>query len=117
MQTRYKILIIVCIGFISFSIVFPQVFLIFHLDKYEENKQCNLMEAKWDWYSNTCKIRFDGSDNAMCLDLGGTPSCSNECNMKEGLNPLGIFWYGCLDKCTVYTCELELLPNPEEMEN
>ena len=72
MKTRYKILIITLVSFIVLSFFFPQVFLIFHLDKYETSEKCDSVNGVWDWYDNACD--FDGEPN-QCENMGGIPAC------------------------------------------
>lgn len=81
MKSRYKIIIIICLSFIPISIFFPQVFLIFHLDKYETNEICDTLNGTWDWFSNKCfDIGYeDHYTSEMCFDSGGNPSCYNKC--------------------------------------
>jgi len=81
MKTRYKIIIIICLSFILISMIFPQVFLIFHLDKYETKEICDTLNGTWDWFSNQCfDMEYENHDvMKMCVDYGGHPSCYNKC--------------------------------------
>jgi len=99
MKTRYKIIIvIVCLSFIPFSMIFPDVFLIFHLDKYETNEICDSI-GEWNWFSDTCKIDYNLRDKIECEDIGAKTICQ-PCHESEGYSPWPrIMPYGCLDMC------------------
>lgn len=105
MKTRYKIIVITVIVFIPISIFFPQVFLVFHLDKFEISDECNSLQGQWDWYSNTCNISRIYPDGPTCESLGGRNTCQDLCGEKEFYNP----WHyvlprGCTSVC-VSACE------------
>ena len=108
MKTRKKLFIILPVIVVLILIILwtPEVFLIFHLDKYETSEACDAIEGKWDWFNDTCKIDFD--DEKFCKDIGGTPSCSNRCIDTRGMNPFGSMGQAyCLSLCTFTTCEFE----------
>lgn len=101
MKTRYKILIIICLSFIPISFFFPQVFLIFHLDKYETNEQCDKVNGEWDWIYDTCKL--DYLDRALgrlqCKDIEALPRCE-PCYPESAYSPWPrMLSFGCLDMC------------------
>jgi len=101
MKTRYKIAIIATITFVPMSVFFPQVFLVFHLDKFEISDECNTLQGQWDWYSNTCNISKIYPDGPTCESLGGRNTCQDLCSDKELYNP----WHyvlprGCVDLCS-----------------
>jgi len=121
MKTRYKIILIAICIFILVSYIFPQFFLIFHLDKYETNVTCDALNGEWDWIYDTCdfsnkcdalngewdlidnKCVFKSNDfvshEQQCGDLGGTPTCA-PCSGNVDYNPWNtILPSGCLDVC------------------
>lgn len=100
MKTRYKITIIALISFIPTSIFFPQVFLIFHLDKFEISDECNSLQGQWDWYSNTCNISRIYPDGPTCESLGGRNTCQDICGEKEFYNP----WHYVLPRGCMHLC-------------
>lgn len=105
MKRKYKILIIVIIAFVPISIFFPQVFLVFHLDKFEVSDECNSLQGQWDWYSNTCNLSKSFPDGPTCESEGGRNTCQDGCGEKEFYNPwLFVLPRGCLDIC-VPACE------------
>lgn len=113
MQTRYKIIIIVCLSFILISYVFPQVFLIFHLDKYETNEQCDTLNGTWDWYSDKCvNMEYKHHDiEKLCTDLGAKLSCDTRCSDKWEWNYwTPIYPSGCLLSCLV-ACDFTKEPD------
>lgn len=114
MKTRYKILIIICLSFIPISIVFPQVFLIFHLDKYETNKICDTLNGKWDWYSNKCvDMKYENHDiMKMCIDFGGSKSCDSRCSDSWGWNYWEIVFPRVCHLICSHACEF--IQEPEE---
>ena len=73
MRTGVKttIIVLVCLSSIFISYVFPQVFLIFHLDKYETNDVCDVLDGQWDWYYDLCNLPQDSTDKEYCEDMGG----------------------------------------------
>ena len=100
MKTRYKIMIIVIIAFIPMSFFFPQVFLVFHLDKFEISDECNSLQERWDWYDNTCDRIHNISEEApTCESLGGRNTCEDICGEDRYYNPWrGLDW-GCIQPC------------------
>jgi len=97
MKTRYKI-IIICLSFILFSMIFPDVFLILHLDKYETNEICDSV-GEWNWFYDTCKIDYVLRDKIECEDIGAKTICE-PCHESYGYSPYPrIMPYGCLDMC------------------
>ena len=100
MKTRYKIIIIIIITFIPISIFFPQVFLIFHLDKFEISDECNSLQGQWDWYSNTCNLSTIYRDGPTCESKGGRNTCQDLCGEKELYNPwISVFPRACRALC------------------
>lgn len=106
MKTRYKIIIVIMCAFLPISFVFPQIFLIFHLDKYETNEICDdvfeRVNGNWDWFGNKCVIENPGLvyDNSMCREVGGIPTCDTRCDDQWQWNPWAtILPIGCLDVC------------------
>jgi len=105
MKTRYKIIIISIIAFVPLSIFFPQVFLVFHLDKFEISDECNSLQGQWDWYSNTCNLSKIYPDGPTCESLGGRNTCQDICGEKEFYNPwITVLPRVCVDLC-VTACE------------
>ena len=103
MRKRW-IIVIVFIVLIVVSFFVPEVFLIFHFDKYETSKACDALKGEWDWFNDTCKINSD--KRTMCEDIGGTPSCSSTCSDNQKLSPFAsMFEQGCFAMCTFKTCE------------
>ena len=100
MKTRYKIPVITVIVFIPISIFFPQVFLVFHLDKFEISDECNSLQGQWDWYSNTCNISRIYPDGPTCESLGGRNTCQDGCGEKEFYNP----WHYVLPRGCILLC-------------
>lgn len=101
MKTRYKISITAIVSLTIISFFVPEVFLIFYLDKFESNDNCNAIGGNWDWINDICEL--DGIENSdqMCMDAGGVPSCKVHCP-----RPFGIFtpWqllpiFGCTQPC------------------
>lgn len=114
MKTRYKIIIVVtCFSLIPFTMIFPDVFLILHLDKYETNEICDSI-GQWNWFSDTCKIDYNLRDKVECEDIGAKTICQ-PCHESEGYSPWPrIMPYGCLAMC-IGTCDFsELNQTPEE---
>ena len=120
MKTRYKILILIGLSFIPISFFFPQVFLIFHLDKYETSENCDTLNGTWDWYSNKCVgMEYDYHDvNNLCVDLGGKKSCDSRCSDKWQWNYWNYIFPTachnmCIDACD-FTEEPEIWNSGEE---
>jgi len=101
MKSRYKITIIIllCLGSIFISYVFPQVFLLFHLDKYETNDVCDILDGEWDWYYDICNLPQDSTDKTHCEDIGGVPECARTCLAELEWNPWKPLHGGCLAIC------------------
>lgn len=100
MKTRIKISIIAIIVFVPISIFFPQIFLIFHLDKFEISDECNSLQGQWDWYSNTCNLSKIYPDGPTCESVGGRNTCQDLCGKKDFYNPwLPVLPRGCIDLC------------------
>lgn len=100
MKTRYKIFIVSVVAFIPVSVIFPQVFLILHLDKFEISNECNSLQGQWNWYSNTCNLLKTYPDGSTCESVGGRNTCQDQCGQKEFYNPwLVVLPKGCLDLC------------------
>jgi hypothetical protein len=107
MKIRYKIIIITVIVFIPVSIFFPQIFLVFHLDKYETNATCDALNGHWDWINDICELYDSGLNdpNSACLDLGGTFTCAETCDAYGVWTPWQIlFQHPCKLSCP-YACE------------
>ena len=100
MKTRYKIIIIFIIVFVPLSFFFPQIFLIFHLDKFEISDECNSLQGRWDWYSNTCNFPKIYPDGPTCESTGGRNTCVDLCGEKEIYNP----WNTILPKACIGLC-------------
>lgn len=136
MKTRYKITIVIIIAFIPISVLFPQVFLVFHLDKYETNATCDALNGNWDWIHDTCdfsnkcdalngnwdlingkcvfKSNESISNEQQCEDLGGMPACA-PCGGEVYYNPWNaILPSGCLSIC-IPVCEFS--QDDKEYEN
>lgn len=108
MKTSYKIVIIIGLSFIPISFFVPQVFLIFHLDKYETSQKCDTLNGTWDWFSNKCLNMEYGLYDVknMCVDLGGTRGCDSSCSDKWQWNYWDIVLpTGCTLMC-IDACEL-----------
>ncbi|QLH06493.1 hypothetical protein [Nitrosopumilus ureiphilus] len=109
MKARYKIIILILIIWIPVSLFFPDIFLIFHLDKFETNNKCEKLNGNWDWVNNICELQHNGiSDpDLMCIDAGGTPTCATTCGSYNVFNPWSLVLpLGCLDYCK-FACEFE----------
>lgn len=107
MKTRYKIIIIISLSFIPISLLFPQVFLIFHLDKYETSEKCDTLNGTWDWFSDQCvEIKYKRNDyKKMCVDVGGRESYDERCRDESKWNMWSIiFPRTCFSNFT-YTCK------------
>ena len=102
MKIGYKIVIIITIiVFVPISIIFPQVFLVFHLDKFEISDECNSLQGQWDWYSNTCNMYGIYPDGPTCKGLGGRTTCQDLCGDKEFYNPWRLILpEACVDLCS-----------------
>jgi len=108
MKTRYKITVIAIITFIPISIFFPQIFLVFHLDKFEISDQCNTLNGNWDWINDVCNLQHIEIEDhdSMCRDIGGTPTCENTCGAYSVSPWSSILPLGCLDMCRA-ACEFD----------
>jgi len=100
MKTRYKIIIITIAVFVPLSILFPQIFLIFHLDKFEISDECNSLQGQWDWYDNTCDLPETYPDGPTCKSVGGRNTCQDICGQNKFYNPwLAVFPKSCIALC------------------
>ncbi|MCH9659244.1 hypothetical protein K0U27_11275 [archaeon] len=101
MKTGYKtaIIILACLSSIFISYAFPQVFLIFHLDKYETNDVCDVLDGEWDWYYDLCNLPQDNTDKEYCEDIGGIPECARTCWAEIEWNPWKPLHGGCFSIC------------------
>jgi len=107
-KKRYIVLIIILVSFIPISAIFPQVFLIFHLDKYETSQTCDMIQGKWDWFYNTCKPKYGihPITEQQCLDINAILVCS-PCAPETAYSPFpNMRPWGCLDMCKG-TCQLD----------
>lgn len=120
MKTRTKIILIIIIAFVPISIFFPQVFLVFHLDKFEISDECNSLQGQWDWYSNTCDISKTYPDGSTCESKGGRNTCQDLCGEKEFYNPwISLFPKSCIALCAP-ACEFgynSIVPREHENDN
>ena len=109
MKIRYKIPIIVLVISIPISFLFPHVFLIFYLDKFEFDERCNTLNGNWDWINDICELNDSklNDPNSACLDSGGTFTCATTCDAYGIWTPWQIlFQHTCKLSCP-YACEFE----------
>ena len=105
MKTRYKILITVCLSFIPFSFFVPDVFLIFHLDKYETSEKCDTVNGTWNWYYDTCDLGYEKKhDKQQCEDIGAHTKCK-PCTGELEYDPWPrMLPWECIPRCAI-VCE------------
>lgn len=102
MKTRYKIFFIVIASLIAISFFVPEVFLLFYIDKFESNENCDAIGGNWDWINDICNLDAVGTEDAdnMCMDNGGLPTCKVHCPRPFGIfNPWQLLGFGCTLPC------------------
>lgn len=100
MEIKYKIIIIIVLSFVPISIIFPDVFLIFHLDKYETSEKCDAVNGTWNWYYDTCDLGYQNNwEEIQCKDIGAIDSCKPCLAELEYYPWPNLLPWGCLDMC------------------